>query len=233
LFIICLDSLLLLLFILLLSPRLTGLKIHELLGVLLFVPIVIHLLLAWAWIATTSKRIFARAGSRTRINYFLNATLFVLIMIEIISGLAISQVALPIVGIKTINDRAWRALHNQTLNFTMLFVGLHIAINWKWIVGALRQRLNRPNKNSQRPGPTANKIFASLWRISLILAAAGMVVLTLYGLIGQPSLARLYHQDEIARFRPRIDHGLIQMAGETFLVGLVAYVAHRWLRVRL
>ncbi len=110
-FTICLDSLLLLLFISLLSPRMTGLPIHEILGLALFVPIVLHLLLAWPWIRQTSKRIFLNASKRARFNYFLNAGLFVLMVIEIVSGMVISQVALPFLGIKTIEDRAWRSIH--------------------------------------------------------------------------------------------------------------------------
>src|SRR5258708_5373177 len=79
-FIVCLDTFLLLLFIFLLSPRMTGLPVHELLGILLFVPILLHLLLAWSWVKQTTKRLLKNAGRRTRFNYFLNTTLFILVM---------------------------------------------------------------------------------------------------------------------------------------------------------
>jgi len=129
-----LDALLLVLFVLALSPRMTGLALHEWIGIVFGLPVVVHLLLSWTWITGAIRRVFASAGSRARVNLLLNATLFVLIAVEIVSGVAISQVAGPSLGFATINDRSWRALHNQTLNLTHLVVGLHVAMNWQWIV---------------------------------------------------------------------------------------------------
>src|SRR4030095_12733176 len=129
-------------FILLLSPRMTGLPLHEVLGVLFFVPIIIHLLIAWPWIQNVTWKFFKTASRRTRFNFFLNATLFILVITALVSGFVISQVVLPNLGIKTINDRSWRAAHNVPLNFTVLFAGLHIAVNWGWIVAAFKKRLN-------------------------------------------------------------------------------------------
>src|SRR5678809_1654348 len=103
-FIICLDTALLIIFILLLSPRLTGLPLHEVLGVIFFIPIVIHLLIAWPWIQNATRKFFKTVSNRTRFNFFLNAILFILVITELLSGFVISQVALPGLGIKTIND---------------------------------------------------------------------------------------------------------------------------------
>jgi hypothetical protein len=140
--IICLDTALLIIFILLLSPRMTGLALHEVLGFIFFIPIVIHLLLAWPWIEAATRKFFKTANKRTRFNFFLNAILFILVITELVSGFIISQVVLPNLGINTINDRAWRSVHNLPLNFVVLFTGFHIAINWGWIVAAFKKRIN-------------------------------------------------------------------------------------------
>jgi len=132
-FVVGLDTALLIIFILLLSPRMTGLPLHEILGFLFFAPIIIHLLIAWPWIQLSTKKFFKIATRRTRVNFALNTVLFILVITELVSGFFISQVVLPKLGIKTINDRSWRALHNETLNYTVLFAGLHVAINWGWI----------------------------------------------------------------------------------------------------
>ena len=115
------------------SPRLTGLTLHEWLGVSLVATLIVHLLLSWSWISAGTRR-FADRNARARINYVLNWTLFVLILIELTSGVAISHVALPSVGVRTINDRSWRALHNGTLNWTLLVLGFHVAMNWRPLV---------------------------------------------------------------------------------------------------
>jgi Domain of unknown function (DUF4405) len=231
--IICLDTFLLLLFIFLLSPRMTGLPMHEVLGILLFLPILLHLLLAWSWIKQTTKRLLKNASRRTRFNYFLNTTLFVLVMIELVSGLAISRVALPFIGINTIDDRSWRALHNLTLNWTRLFVGLHIAVNWKWIVTAFTRRAAASNKFDPDRHTFGQQLLSVITQTAIITIAAGVIAFALFGLLGKPSVSRLYKQDEIARFNPTLGHGIGQFAGEAFLIFLVAFIARRWLRVRL
>ncbi len=51
-----LDALLLVLILLLMSPRLTRLTLHEWIGTGLLVPLLVHLLLSWRWIAKVADR---------------------------------------------------------------------------------------------------------------------------------------------------------------------------------
>ena len=229
-FIICLDNALLNIYILLISPRMTGLPLHEILGVIFFIPIVIHLLIAWPWIQNATRKFFKTANKRTRFNFFLNTILFILVITELVSGFFISQVVLPDIGIKTINYRSWRSVHNLTLNFTVLFAGLHIAINWGWIVTAFKKRLSIPKQSN---GGFSLKIMSILVRIGILILATGIISIMLYIIIGKPSLARLYNQNEIARFYPSLGHGIVQFLGEAFLLAIVAFIARKWLRIRL
>jgi hypothetical protein len=219
-----LDTALLVALLLLLAPRMTGLPIHEWIGISFCVPVLIHVLLSWRWIVATLRSLPSRT-TRTRINVLINTALTV---IEIVSSLVISRVALPLLGLHTIEDGSWRALHNQALNFTKLAVGLHIAMNWRWIVSALARRSASINKRIRTVAwiPVIRRTF-------LILIAAALVGLAAFALLGWPSLTREYHRDEIARFKPGVVHGVVQFGGEAMLVALVAYAGKRWLRVRL
>ena len=229
-FIICLDTSLLIIFILLLSPRLTGLHLHEILGFIFLFPLMIHLLIAWPWIQNAIRKFFKTSNIRGRINFVLNTILFMLVITELVSGFTISQVLLVRLGIKTINDRSWRLVHNLTLNYTVLFTGLHIALNWGWIAAVFKKRLNTP---SQYNWGFSIRFITTLLRISILFLAAAIIALALYGIVGKPSLARLYSENEIARFHPSIGHGIGQFLGEAFLLVVVAFVARKWLRVRL
>src|SRR5262245_32358384 len=71
----------------------TGLVLHEWLGLALVGMVLAHLLLAWSWIATQSRRLFAVKSVRARINYFLNLGLFAGVTAVIFSGILISQQA--------------------------------------------------------------------------------------------------------------------------------------------
>jgi hypothetical protein len=229
-FIICLDTALLVIFILLLSPRLTGLALHEVLGFIFFIPILIHLLIAWPWIQGATRKFFKTASRRTRFNFFLNTILFVLVITELVSGFIISQVVLPNLGINAVKDRAWRSVHNWPLNFVVLFTGLHVAINWGWIVAAFRKRINI---SKQSKGIFPSKLTILLLRSGILILATIFVSLVLYSIVGKPSLTRMYNQNEIARFKPSPGHGIVQFLGEAFLLAIVAFIARKWLRVRL
>jgi len=229
-FIICLDTTLLVIFILLLSPRMTGLALHEVLGFIFFIPIIIHLLIAWPWIQKATKKFFKTANRRTRFNFLLNAILFILVITELVSGFIISEVVLPNLGIDTINDRSWRAAHNLPLNFVVLFTGLHIAMNWGWIVAAFKKKLSTPK---QRKVVISLKPMSILMRIGILILVTGLISLALYSIIGEPSLIRLYKQNEIARFIPSLGHGIVQLLGEAFLLAIVVFIARKWLRVKL
>lgn len=221
---------LLVVFILLLSPRMTGLALHEVLGFIFFIPLIVHLLMAWPWIQTSARKFFQLSSRRTRFNFILNTILFILVITELVSGFFISQVVLPTLGVKTINDKIWRSVHNKTLNFTVVFAALHIALNWGWIVSVFKKRLRDPTQSS---AAFSSKILTLVLRISILIFAAGIVAVLLYSILGKPSLNRLYDQNEIARFTPAFGHGLIQFFGEAFLIAIYAFAARRWLRVRL
>ena len=96
-------------------------------------------------------------------------------------------------------------------------------------------RLLKKRTNSAKEGKelVATNFISTIKRIGILILVVGLVSLILYNVIGEPSVARLHNQNEIARFRPTLDHGLIQLVGETFLIAIVAFVARKWLRVRL
>src|SRR5947208_4170272 len=72
----------------------TGLVLHEWLGLAMVGMVLAHLLLAWSWIASQTRRLFTLQSVRARINYLLNLTLFAAITAVIFSGILISQKAI-------------------------------------------------------------------------------------------------------------------------------------------
>ena len=117
----------------------TGLVLHEWLGLAMVGMVLAHLLLAWSWIASQSRRLFAVQSVRARINYLLNLSLFAAVTAVIFSGILISQKAIPaLTGTKAAPDMDWRwdTLHNQFSQFVLLLAGFHLAINWDWALAA-------------------------------------------------------------------------------------------------
>lgn len=136
-----LDVSLLILFLVALAPHLTGLALHEIVGVTFCIPLLVHLLLSWQWIAAGVRRLFVSGTRRQRVNIVLNAVLFALTVVMLVAGLMISQVVLPALGIHTVDDSVWRIRHNTMVTWVHLSIGLHLAMNWRWIASMIGGRL--------------------------------------------------------------------------------------------
>lgn len=127
------------------TVRFTGLVLHEWLGLAMVGMVLAHLVFAWSWIASQSRRFFTLQSIRARINYLLNLGLFSAVTAVIFSGILISQKAIPtLTGTKAAPDMDWRwdTLHNQFSDIVLMLVGFHLAINWEWVLAA-RQKIFR------------------------------------------------------------------------------------------
>lgn len=138
-----LDLIIFVAFLVATAPRFSGLAIHEWLGIAFGAAIVTHLLLHWSWIVQITRRFFGKVAWSARVNYALNALLFIAMTVVIVTGLLISEVALPLFGIRLEGDRLWLQLHRQATDLTVLITGLHVALHWRWIVNTTRRLFTR------------------------------------------------------------------------------------------
>jgi hypothetical protein len=143
----------------LLSPVLTGLAIHEWLGIGVAVMVVAHVLFSWQWIAATTLRFLRGQSWLMRFKYILDAVFFITMTLVIYSGLLISRVALPTFGLSVAPGFFWRSLHIQSSNLLLPIMGLHLALNWGWVVSNLRRYVVQPVKglfSHRTPAPTGD-----------------------------------------------------------------------------
>jgi hypothetical protein len=146
------DSAMFIAFLVAMAPHFSGIAIHEWLGIAFGAAIVTHLLLHWQWIVEVTRRLFGKAQWSARINYMLNTLLFLDITVIIFSGLMISQVALPLLGIELAQSGIWRGLHETAANAFLALVGLHVALHWQWIVNMLKRYVIAPRHVPQLRG---------------------------------------------------------------------------------
>lgn len=121
------------------SDKFTGLVLHEWLGLAVVPLILIHLLLAWNWIAAETRRFFTSQSTRARINYLLNLALFAVVTAALYSGILISQEAIPAISRSKpapYLDWNWDRLHGDFAGIALILVGLHLAVNWEWVLAA-------------------------------------------------------------------------------------------------
>jgi hypothetical protein len=137
------DGLIFSVFLFTTAPQLTGLAIHEWLSLAFGAAIISHLLLHWSWIVQVARRFFGKLSWGARLNYLLNSLLFIAFTLIIVTGLLISEVALPFFGFSLVHDRLWLNIHHTASDAAVLLIGLHIALHWRWIVNTTRRLFSR------------------------------------------------------------------------------------------
>lgn len=127
--------------------NLTGLGLHQWLGVGMGGLALYHLLVHWKWVKTVTSR-FLKCPRKARIYYLLDAGLLMGLGGIVFTGLIISSwLDLPLA-----NYWVWRQIHVLSSIFTLLAVVVKLGLHWKWIVKfAPRPRLRGLTKRSPAP----------------------------------------------------------------------------------
>ena len=89
------------------APQSTGIAIHEWLSIIFIAPIITHLLLNWNWIVKVTTRMFKKLPGETRFNYIWDFALFIMMVLVMVSGILVSESALPTLGIVVFIDPFW------------------------------------------------------------------------------------------------------------------------------
>lgn len=126
-------------FILANIPQATGIPIHEWVGLLFVFPLLVHLVLDWNWIVNVSKRLFKKLPGEVRFNHFWDLVIFIMMILVLLSGILVSESALPSLGINIAIDPFWQSFHDMTANLTMIFIGVHLAMHWSWLVSSFKR----------------------------------------------------------------------------------------------
>jgi hypothetical protein len=133
-----LDALLLVAYTLAYSLGFTGIATHEWLGIGLGLVLLVHITLHWDWVIRTTRKLL-RPGGRERFIWLVNLLLLVSMTLCIASGILISEVALPELGITVTPSSFWREMHSATATLTLILVPVHAALRWRWIAGLARR----------------------------------------------------------------------------------------------
>ena len=128
------DTLLLTSFMLVSAPQATGIPLHEWFSLFFIIPFVIHLLLHWDWVTRSFGRLFANITARERFNIVWDYLLYLMMLLVFVSGFLVSVALLPALNISLNIQDFWSKIHHDSATFIMPMLGVHLALNFSWIV---------------------------------------------------------------------------------------------------
>ncbi len=151
-----LDIALALVFAALMEEHFTGLRIHELVGVVVAFAFLIHIALHLDWIVSITRTFFVRLFHETRLNYVLNLALFIDMVVVIVSGILISRTLGLSLGLAADAQFPLQLLHTGASQLSLIIVGFHVALHWKWILTSVQKYL--PRLPGSRPSSNVNAV---------------------------------------------------------------------------
>ena len=115
------------------NPGWTGLAWHEWLSVAVIVPLLYHLVINWDKVLRVMTTFAEKLWHGSRLDLVVDAALFVLAVTAMMSGLMVSQVVAPVLGVHLTPTSIWVSVHDWSADFTIVLLLVHTVLHWRWI----------------------------------------------------------------------------------------------------
>ena len=152
-------------FLVISNPHLTGNTIHEWLGVSFTAAIITHLLLHWDWIVNVGRDFFRKLWHQSRLNFVVNTLFFIVMTGSLFSGLLISKDVMSTPGIQLNVGQGWKSIHTLMSDASVILLGVHIALHWKWIVSTTGRYVVNPIRSRFQRGAVSPVLTAQPVRV--------------------------------------------------------------------
>lgn len=132
------DLIVLVVYLVVANPALTGIGVHEWLGIAAFVAFVAHAAQHGDWVAETARTAFARPSLGRTGHFVLDALIVVAFMTCTVSGVLVSGAVLPALGLYADGFFFWDPLHAASAKVLLALLVVHVVAHWRWIAGLFR-----------------------------------------------------------------------------------------------
>ncbi len=154
-----LDVIMTAIMLLLMKIAFTGITLHELLGLGVFIMFFVHKFFNRKWIKAISLKLFSKnLPIKTKVMYAIDVLLLILVTLTIISGILISQVLFTQFNADDISF--WSNWHHFAAYSSLVLISIHIGMHWQSIMNMVKKALQLSDKNSVRT--FVSRTFAAL-----------------------------------------------------------------------
>ncbi len=124
--------------LILMNTNITGMELHEILGVGIFLIFLIHKILNIKWIIAITKNIFSKkVNLKTKIVYILNVILLITITANVITGILISKCILTNISIS--NSQNLSSWHKFISYWSLIIISIHIGLHWEMLINMFKK----------------------------------------------------------------------------------------------
>lgn len=140
------DAVALIVILVVMNPAMTGIDVHEWLGLVCFAVVFVHCIAHSGWMIDTV--VGARDGLSTarKGNFVVDLLLVIALGVVMVSGLLVSGAVLPFFGFFAEGYYVWDPLHAISAKVFVALLVVHVAAHGKWLYSAVRGKLKRQAK---------------------------------------------------------------------------------------
>ena len=135
------------------NPALTGVAVHEWLGIGVLVVFLVHCAMH-AGAVGTALRDFGRIPWGAKGNLVLDALVLAAFMVVTVSGVLISGAVLPAFGLYAGGYYFWDPLHAISAKALLALLLVHVVVHWKWLYNFFKKRKGAAHDRRDDTGGT-------------------------------------------------------------------------------
>lgn len=134
------DAACLLVYLVAASPALTGVGVHEWLGLGVLVVFFAHAAMHVDWAVEAVRSAFARPSWARTGNLALDLLIVSAFMTVTVSGIMVSGAVLPALGLYADGYYFWDPLHAMSAKLLLALMLVHVAVHWPWLAKVFKKR---------------------------------------------------------------------------------------------
>lgn len=134
------DVVALAVFLVVATPALTGIALHEWLGLALTVVFFVHVVVHVDWIVDAIKGALAVHSWGHLGNLVLDALILIAFAVCTVSGLLISGAVLPTFGFFADGYYFWDPLHAIAAKVLLALLLVHVVVHWRWFASLIGKK---------------------------------------------------------------------------------------------
>lgn len=134
------DATCLLVYLVAANPAVTGIGVHEWVGIGVLLAFLVHVAMHVDWVVESVKSAVARPSWARTGNLVLDALIVVAFMTAAVSGLMVSGAVLAAFGLYADGYYFWDPLHATAAKVLLALLLVHVVAHGKWLVGFFKNR---------------------------------------------------------------------------------------------